>query len=101
MGELLVRRPGRTRGTAWFRRIKVTVDGVVVARLRPGDETRIELPGAPCWVEAHLDFTHSEPLRLKKLGQTEQVAVEVNAPAAVGMVAHRSTYLTCRRVPTA
>jgi hypothetical protein len=99
MRALLIRRPGVPRGSAWFRRIKVAVDGEVVARLRPGAEVTVELPYPDCWVEAHMDFTHSKPLRIDQLGPNDGAVVEVAAPAnPVGMFSTPRTWLRCRRV---
>ena len=51
-------------GVGVFRRVKVTVDGEVVARLRPGARVEVDVTPGPHRVQAHMDWISSEEVQV-------------------------------------
>ena len=66
---------------AIFRRVRLVVDGIQVAKLRPGQSIDLEGTGAPQAIRAHLDWTPSNEVSVVDPGDSEHITVEVCSPA--------------------
>ena len=63
MAELELRMAGRTAGL--FRRFRVFLDGVEVARLKQGEVARLTVSAGSHQLNGQLDWHSGEPLRLE------------------------------------
>lgn len=77
MGTLLLQR--QRQRVAILRRVRVEVDGVVVARLRRGESVEIPLTVGPHSISAHLDAQHSPTLAVE-IRENKVDLVEVALP---------------------
>ncbi len=84
---------------AIFRRMSVQVDGEVVARLRRGEKQVHKLDAGEHVVQAKMDWTASEPLRVDFVPD-DDVSVEVAIPLnALARPVCRSGYGTTMTLP--
>ncbi len=77
MGQIVVRRAADTAGV--FRRIKVLIDGDVVASLKPQEQKSIDVVAGPHTVRAKMDWCGSERLQVSVAGDAP-IEVEVSLP---------------------
>lgn len=68
MPTLLLRR--EQDGAGVFRKMKVTLDGEVVARLRPGAQVEVDVPPGPHGVQARMDWASSEVVQVTSDGDS-------------------------------
>lgn len=90
MAQLVLQRASDTAGAA--RRVRVDLDGVVVARLRPGQAETVSVRSGPHSIQARMDWTSSSPLSVE-IPKNGKVQVEVSMPWS----AFWKSYLTPRR----
>ena len=69
------------QNSAVLLRIRIAVDGIEVARLRPGQIVELEGTGKPQVIKAHLDWTASNKLSVVDPGDSMLVSVVVRFPS--------------------
>jgi hypothetical protein len=83
MGQVLVRRANDAFGV--FRYLNVTVDGIRVGGLRPGQQMRVDLPTGAHAVVGSMDWVRSRELTFE-VSQNTQTQVELSIPFLSGFV---------------
>jgi hypothetical protein len=77
MSELIIRRVDDSAGV--LRRMRILVDGVEVAKLRPGRRTNVSVPPGVHRIRAQLDWCSSDDLDVE-IGIASECAIEVEFP---------------------
>jgi hypothetical protein len=90
VAQLILQRASDTAGAV--RRMRVDLDGVVVARLRPGETETLRVRPGPHSVQARMDWTSSSPLPVE-VPKNGRIRVEVSLPWS----AFWKTFFTPRR----
>lgn len=78
---IVIRRPREALSV--FRRIRVSVDGAEVGRLRPGESASVAGTGAEQVLRARLDRVSAPPLTVRDRADRETVVEVRHAPGAL------------------
>ena len=97
MGSIAIQRAQDSAGL--LRRMVVELDGVVVARLRPGASCTVSVPDGQHTLRARMDWTRSAPLELEIGGEgAVKIEVALGWRALVDMYRRPSSALEIRRI---